>query len=156
MDKFGRRLICFISCIPCIISWILLIQANSVDMIYASRIISGMGAGLTSVALVYTAEISHPHVRPMLLTFNSIYVAFGILIVCCFGSFLTWYGMAIVFLVMNCITFCSLFYIPESPLWLLTFGNEKSMEKRMRIVEKNLKRLNPRESVRIQKSLQNN
>lgn len=149
MDIFGRKVVCILSCIPSIISWILLLTANSIAMIYSSRILAGIGAGLSSVIIVYTAEISHPRWRAVFLCFNSIFFTFGILITSCLGAFFSWYTMAIVFLILNCFTFCCLFYIPESPIWLLHFGSYKSLHERLKKAKEILKTLNPSEIVRI-------
>lgn len=45
MDKFGRRRMALLTCIPFFIGWILMYSAKDVFFIYAARTIAGIGAG---------------------------------------------------------------------------------------------------------------
>lgn len=141
MDKFGRKKLCLFSCIPMIVSWLLLIMANSMDLIYISRFIAGFSSGLTTVGLIYVSEITHPRIRPMMLSCNSVFVSFGILVTCCLPVWLNWHNMAIVFLIINCLTFFGLFFIPESPYWHLCLNNRTDG------AENSLRWLNRREKI---------
>lgn len=148
MDKFGRKKICLFSCIPQIISWLLLLTANTINLIYISRFIAGFSSGLTTVGLIYVSEITHPRIRPMMLSCNSVFVSFGILITCCLPVWLNWLNMAILFLIINCLTFIGLFFIPESPYWSLCFNKmNNETEKAQLQAENSLKWLNRREKV---------
>lgn len=147
MDKFGRRIVCLISCVPAIISWILFIFARSIIIIYMARFIAGIAAGLTTVGLIYISELSNPKIRPMLLCLNSVYVSLGILITCCLAALVDLRKMTIIFLILECCVFFALFFVPESPYWLACFRNGMSNDKRIREMKCNLKRLNRRHTV---------
>lgn len=147
MDKFGRKVVCLLSCIPAAISWISLIFANSIITIYIARVIAGIAAGLTTVGLIYISELTHPQVRPMLLCLNSVFVSLGILIACCLAIMLNWRQMTIVFLALECCIFLSLYFVPESPYWLICFQKGIFNEKRICKMKHNLKRLNKKEAV---------
>lgn len=147
MDKFGRKTVCLLSCIPAGVSWVLLILANSLVTIYAARVIAGIAAGLTTVGLVYISELSHPQVRPMLLCLNSVFVSLGILITCCLAVLTDWRKMAMIFLALECCIFVALYLVPESPYWLVCFTNGMFDDKRVCKMKHNLKRLNRRQSV---------
>ncbi|KAH1011203.1 hypothetical protein HUJ04_000622 [Dendroctonus ponderosae] len=125
MDRFGRKKMCMLTALPFAISWMLLNFATNVWYIYAARIIAGFGGGLSTVALVYVSEISHPKYRPMLLTFNSVFVTSGILITCIFGFGLHWTIMVKIFFLFITLSLVGLMFIPESPYWLLVFKNDK-------------------------------
>ncbi|XP_029659755.1 facilitated trehalose transporter Tret1-like isoform X1 [Formica exsecta] len=147
MDKFGRKPVCLLSCIPAAISWISLILAKSLITIYAARVIAGIAAGLTTVGLVYISELSHPQVRPMLLCLNSVFVSLGILITCCLAVLLDWRKMAIIFLVLECCIFFAFYFVPESPYWLVFFTNGIFDEKRICKMKCSLKQLNRRQTI---------
>lgn len=147
MDKFGRKVVCLLSCVPAAISWSLLIFATSLITVYTARIIAGIAAGITTVGLVYISELAHPQIRPMLLCFNSVFVSLGILITCCLTVLLDWRKMAMVFLALECCIFFALFFVPESPYWLLYFKNGMFDEKRIYKMKNSLKRLNKRHTV---------
>ncbi|XP_018561702.1 facilitated trehalose transporter Tret1-like isoform X1 [Anoplophora glabripennis] len=125
MDRFGRRKMCILTNIPFAIAWLLHYYAKNVWFIFSARIISGFSGGLTTVALVYVSEITHPKLRPMLLGLNSVFVTFGILLTCVLGSFLQWRTMSFIYFIivlLTCISMCLV--IPESPHWLVTFKND--------------------------------
>ncbi|EFN85330.1 Sugar transporter ERD6-like 6 [Harpegnathos saltator] len=147
MDKFGRKVVCLLSCVPAIISWILLIFNKSIVIIYAARFIAGIAAGLTTTGLIYISELSHPQIRPMLLCLNSVFVSLGILITCCLAILLDWHKMAIVVCILECCILFALFFVPESPYWLAYFQNGMLDEKRVHEMRRNLKRLNKRQTI---------
>nr|XP_012217503.1 PREDICTED: facilitated trehalose transporter Tret1-like isoform X3 [Linepithema humile] len=147
MDRFGRKTVCLLSCVPVAISWIFLIFTKSLIIIYVARIVAGIAAGLTTVNLVYISELTHPQVRPMLLCLNSVFVSLGILITCCLAVLLDWRKMAIIFFTLEFCIFFALFFVPESPYWLICFRNSMFDEKRFRKMKYNLKRLNRRQTI---------
>ncbi|XP_030757362.1 facilitated trehalose transporter Tret1-like [Sitophilus oryzae] len=126
MDKFGRKKMCVLSTIPVLVAWALHAYAENVWYIYVARIIAGFSGGLTTVALVYVSEIAHPKFRPMLLSLNSVFVTFGILLTCVLGFWFNWRLMSKIFFGLVFLTTIGLCFIPESPYWLVVFQNDKS------------------------------
>lgn len=141
VDSFGRKKICLLSLVPCAISWIILMFANSVTMIGLARMIAGFAGGLSTASVIYISEITHPQIRPMLLSFNSTFVSLGILVTYCLGLWLTWNKMAIIFFIFNCCLFFALLFLPESPYWIMCFDNSDLSKKKIE-VEAVLRRLN--------------
>lgn len=121
IDKFGRKNIASLSTIPFLIGWILVATAQNLTMIYVARILCGIGAGLSTLAIVYVSEISDPHIRPALLCLNSVYVSLGILLTSVFGMFFEWRFIAVIFVGITLASSLLLLFIPESPRWLLAF-----------------------------------
>ncbi|XP_055316513.1 facilitated trehalose transporter Tret1-like isoform X2 [Sitodiplosis mosellana] len=142
MDKFGRRKMALLTCIPFFIGWMLMYIATNVWFIYAARIIAGIGAGLTTVSLIYVSEISHPKLRPMLLGFNSVFVSLGILLTTLLGQFFNWHTIAAIFSGATILTFILMFCIPESPYWLAAFHKNRNddVETTLRWIYKSNKR----------------
>ncbi|KAK9754058.1 Sugar transporter [Popillia japonica] len=138
MDKFGRKKVCMLTSLPFMCSWILQSRSTEVWHMYLARILAGIAAGLSTVSTVYVSEIAHPNFRPMLLSLNSVFVSpmllslnsvfvsFGILITCVFGALFDWRTMALIYCGISAFSFCALFFVPESPHWLVSFKNDTS------------------------------
>lgn len=169
MDKFGRKQMALLTCIPFFMSWTLMYLAKNVYIIYLARIIAGIGAGilfqiiilsvkfirffncicsnfipgLTTVSLIYVSEIAHPKLRPMLLGFNSVFVSFGILLTSLLSQFFNWHAIAAIFGVSTIIAFIIIFFIPESPYWLAAFHSNRidDIELAVRWIYKSKKRI---------------
>ncbi|CAA9993985.1 unnamed protein product [Nesidiocoris tenuis] len=92
---------------------------------------------MTTVGIVYTAEVAHSRYRPMLLSLNSVNVALGILLATVLGAYLSWRTCALVFGAMGIISTTMSLFIPESPLWLVNF-TESSRE----LIAKHVRSLN--------------
>ncbi|RZC36929.1 facilitated trehalose transporter Tret1 [Asbolus verrucosus] len=123
MDKYGRRRLCICATVPFAISWIIHASAKNVWHLYVARIIAGFSGGLTTVALVYVSEVTHPSYRTMLLSLNSVFVSFGILFTCLLGLWFKWRVMAVINCFLVFATLIMLWFIPESPHWEIVFRN---------------------------------
>ncbi|XP_017884925.1 facilitated trehalose transporter Tret1-2 homolog [Ceratina calcarata] len=118
----GRRLSLLITSIVSIVGWIVIYLAESYVQILVGRIITGIATGTASVpATVYSAEIASPKWRSTMVTWTSVAIATGVLIVYVFGYAFkdNWRLVALM---------CSLFpvasavltfaVVPETPIWL--------------------------------------
>lgn len=150
-DKYGRKVVLFISAFLFSVSGIgCMIAADEVQLVIA-RILGGVGIGVASViSPMYIAEISIPRFRGRLVSMYQLAITVGFL-----GAYLANYGLlnysetliakgvtaglynkifateawrgmlgmeavpAVVFLAV-------LFFIPESPRWLIVKGKEAS------------------------------
>ncbi|KAK9884194.1 hypothetical protein WA026_005148 [Henosepilachna vigintioctopunctata] len=124
MDTIGRKLLTILITIPYIISWILQIFATELWHIYLARIIAGYTGGLTTVAIVYVSEVSHPSFRQALLSLNSVFVSLGVLVCYFFGTMIKWKLTAVVMCFIAIVTIITMFFMPESPYWYLIFKND--------------------------------
>lgn len=82
--------------------------------------------GMSIVSLVYVSEIAHPSYKQLLLSLMSVYFSGGILL----STLTTRLDSAIVnllFIGFSVITMILIvFYVPESPIWLLQFKRSES------------------------------
>ncbi|XP_020286894.1 facilitated trehalose transporter Tret1-2 homolog isoform X2 [Pseudomyrmex gracilis] len=118
----GRKISMFVTSLISLAGWIIIYSANNFEMILVGRVISGIATGMASVpSTVYIAEISGSKWRGTMVTWTSISIALGVLIVYIFGLFFKddWRMVALM-----CALFpvagiaLTLLLVPESPLWL--------------------------------------
>ncbi|XP_008481538.1 facilitated trehalose transporter Tret1-like [Diaphorina citri] len=74
------------------------------------------------MVLTYVAEITQPHLRGMLSATASMTTIFGTVSQLFLGSFLHWRSAAILNLLFPILALCALYFIPESPHWLISQG----------------------------------
>ncbi|CAI7659928.1 unnamed protein product [Penicillium discolor] len=132
-NKFGRRIANAVAALIVIISGAL--QAGAVDatMFIVARVICGVGAGMVfSNTPVYMSEISPPHTRGMLVGLHGVgtVVAYILAAVCALAfSFVTtqmqWRFIFIVLTAVGVIYLVTLYFIPESPRWLMQQGRDE-------------------------------
>lgn len=79
--------------------------------------------------LTYVAEVTEPKYRGMLTASGTTCVVIGILVQFVLGTFLKWRKIALVCSVMPLLTIIALFFVPESPYWLLTKNRVKEARK---------------------------
>lgn len=102
-------------------------------MFIVARVICGVGAGMVfSNTPVYMSEISPPHTRGMLVGLHGVgtVVAYILAAVCALAfSFVTtqmqWRFIFIVLTAVGVIYLVTLYFIPESPRWLMQQGRDE-------------------------------
>jgi MFS transporter, SP family, arabinose:H+ symporter len=149
-DRFGRRIVMILSAVLFTLSGIgCMIAADEVQLVIA-RIMGGIGIGVASViSPLYIAEISVPSYRGRLVSMYQLAITVGFL-----GAYLAnygllqysetliksgavsglygkvfasevWRGMLGMEAAPALLFFITLFFIPESPRWLVVRGKEK-------------------------------
>lgn len=82
----GRRFSLFVTSLISVIGWVTIYLSYSYEQIVAGRVISGVATGMASVpTTVYVAEIASPKLRGTMVTWTSISIATGVLLVYIFG-----------------------------------------------------------------------
>ncbi|XP_022917080.1 facilitated trehalose transporter Tret1-like [Onthophagus taurus] len=154
VKKFGPRRSLLFSSIFIMLPWIPITLANSVWILYISRFIAGMATGtITAGVTIYNSEIADQEIRGKLGTAFTIMKLMGHFVVLTFGPFVSYQVLCVICGVMPLICFCTIYFMPESPYYLLKIGekhrakeslailgsdelNENDLERKMNEIEK--------------------
>lgn len=132
-DLLGRKKLMIIFSIPWIATWAMLIFGTSVNMLYASRFISGIVIGLFCALLpLYVNEISEDSVRGSLGTLFQVFLTLGILFDYALSSFHSYLIVNLACGAVTVVFFLIVFLLPESPAHLIKKNNKPEAEKSLR------------------------
>lgn len=131
-DRFGRKRMLMLAAILFLFSAIVSALSTRLYLFVAARFIGGLGVGVASIlSPMYIAEISPARYRGRLVSLNQLAIVTGIL-VAFFTNYLlvdtgenNWRWMLLVMAVPAILLFFSLFFVPESPRWLVAKGKDK-------------------------------
>ena len=118
---FGRRIPLLFSGGPFLLGWLLIAFAEqSIVMMVTGRVLLGACSGVACAsAPTYVVEIAPPKSRGLLGTTFQLMVVVGNLVAAIAGMFLTWRQLALLFLSPAVLMTLIMFFMPESPAWLL-------------------------------------
>ncbi|XP_030951011.1 monosaccharide-sensing protein 2-like [Quercus lobata] len=147
-DWLGRRPMLIISSVLYFISGLVMLWSPNVYVLLLARLLDGFGIGLAvTLAPVYISETAPPEIRGRLNTLPQFTGSGGMFLSYCmvFGMSLTtspsWRMMLGILSIPSFLYFVlAVFYLPESPRWLVSKG-------KMTQAEKVLQRLRGREDV---------
>lgn len=123
-DSFGRKKTLFATVFLFFIGTISLVLANNFDELLIGRFLSGFGIGLASVAVpLYIAEMSPCESRGVYVSLNQLMITIGVLVayVICYlyAESQNWREMFAFSFIPLGLQFLGLFFIPETPGWLI-------------------------------------
>jgi len=126
MEKLGRRrTLMWVASGSYGLGFLLIVLANGAEMVYTGRFINGVGLGLVLATVsVYIVEIATTDMRGFLGCFVQFLGSVGVLITFCLGSILNWWQLALTHLGMVIPFILAMYFVPESPRWLIMRGNE--------------------------------
>lgn len=129
MQKFGRKMTHVIAVVPCVVGWLVICLATTIELLLLGRFLTGLVIGvLGPPSSVYIGETSSPSYRGFLLAAISLAIAVGLLFSHLLGTFLTWQLTALISVSLPCLAFILLLPVPESPSWLAKKGKLKEAE----------------------------
>jgi MFS transporter, SP family, arabinose:H+ symporter len=144
-DRFGRRAILFVAAVLFGISAIASALAPTFALLVVARMVGGFAVGASLIiAPMYIAEISPPHMRGRMVSFNQLNIVIGIS-VAFFTNYLilqlsqsdagwagalgfdehTWRWMLGLETLPAILYFVGLLFVPQSPRWLVMKGREE-------------------------------
>ncbi|PSN47388.1 hypothetical protein C0J52_11156 [Blattella germanica] len=133
-DRFGRRTILLVLSFPIVLGWVMIILAHKmVVIIYVARFILGFsnGAG-TVVVVLYIEEIAETTIRGELCTYLDLALSVGILYMYSVGAFFPYLWQCVSAAVIPIVYLISFFWMPESPMYLISKGKTVEAEKCLR------------------------
>ncbi|KAF5284226.1 hypothetical protein FQR65_LT00226 [Abscondita terminalis] len=120
-DALGRIRTVILASVFGIIAQVLIATASSVSIIISGRILVGFcWMFILNPTAVYISEISRPDVRGLLLSLMQVFKAIGMLSIYLEGWFLNWRTIAWLTIGYILIPTITMFFIPESPAWLVS------------------------------------
>ena len=129
-DKLGRRKILIVCAVISFIGVLGTVLANSVLLLILARIVVGAAFGVLSFAVpLYISEMSAPTNRGRLVSIFVIAILSGVLISYlvdyAFSAYSQWRIMFAVGLIPALLLFVGMFFLPESPRWLIKHGYDE-------------------------------
>ena len=125
-QNWGRKAAGYLTAIPLITGWILIIFANSVIHLYVARALMGMAmSGVNVFVVMYIGEISEDSIRGALGTIRGVAADSGIMFAYGIGPYLSVRNMGIVCLTTPLLFLVLFFWLPESPMYLLGRGKRQ-------------------------------
>ena len=126
-DRFGRRPITLLAALIFAVGAIAAALSPTVGILVLARFILGLGVGLASLIVpLYIAEIAPPDSRGGLVSLNQLMITIGILLSYIVGVLFTpiegWRWMFGVAVIPAVILGVGMFFLPESPRWLVKNG----------------------------------
>ncbi|XP_001604717.2 facilitated trehalose transporter Tret1 isoform X1 [Nasonia vitripennis] len=119
----GRKICLLMSSLFYILGWLLVIFAHNVWYLYISRLILGIGVGMSYTANpMYVSEVADVNIRGALSTLIAVNVFTGSLISCSVGPWTTYLTLGIALLCIPILFVLTFAWFPESPYYLLSKG----------------------------------
>merc|ERR1719445_59014 len=109
--------------VPIFCGWVCLITATSVHILYCGRFLTGFAGAFSMLAPGFIAEICQVEIRGSLASFMQVMTMLGLLFTYTIGTYLHWRSMSVVCSLVPVICVACLYFIPRSPVFLLTKGD---------------------------------
>lgn len=147
----GRRMLLLIMAAPMFAGWFMIVFAhNSLLVLYIARFILGVTCGIVTVASpLYSDEIAEVRIRGVVGIYLDIMFNVGVLYVYVFGAIVPYVWMSIACTILPVLFAATFFWMPESPVYLLSKGQIDKAEKSLCW----LRGVNIRHSVEIEDEL---
>ncbi|GLT90365.1 hypothetical protein SLE2022_083020 [Rubroshorea leprosula] len=128
-DRIGRKRAMWLSEVFCTPGWLAIAFAKDALWLYIGRLSIGVGVGIiTYVVPVYIAEITPKDLRGGFTSANQLMVTIGFGLVYFIGSMISWRTLALIGTIPCVAQMVCLFFIPESPRWLVKIGRDEEFE----------------------------
>lgn len=132
-DSLGRKKTLFVTLLLFFVGVLTLTEAHGFDTLLVGRFISGLAIGIVSMAVpLYIAEMSPSKHRGALVSLNQLCITIGILVsylvTYSFSTTADWRAMFAFAFIPIALQFVGLFFIPETPSWLIAHHKSEKAE----------------------------
>jgi sugar porter (SP) family MFS transporter len=131
-DRFGRKIVLLLAAVIFALSSVATALPNGLGGFVAARVVAGVAIGIASMlAPLYIAEVSPAAIRGRLVSMNQLAIVLGILVSYLVGWAMaglgedSWRWMFAVAALPSLLFFGALFFVPESPRWLVKEGRHE-------------------------------
>lgn len=126
LTTIGRKGTMVASSVPFVSGWLIIAFAKNFAMLMVGRIVTGFCSGISSMVITtYIGEYASASIRGILGSSFQLMVTLGVLYAMGIGAFVgSWEVLAGVCAVPPALYFILLFFVKESPVYLLTKGKE--------------------------------
>ena len=120
VERYGRKTTILVSALPYVLGWLLVAATVNPYVLYIGRMLTGVGAGMSSLCVpLYIAEIARKERRGMLGASFQIGTTSGILVIYSLGLYFNWVWLAMLAAIPPVLMTLLMVLAPESPRWLL-------------------------------------
>ncbi|RVE41501.1 hypothetical protein evm_013851 [Chilo suppressalis] len=117
----GRRRAMQLVNLPFFIAWLIFHFSTVTSHLYGALFLTGLAGGLLEApVLTYVAEITQPHLRGALTATSTMAIILGVFTQFLFGTLMYWRTVALVNITFTVLAVVALFFVPESPHWLVS------------------------------------
>lgn len=132
-DHYGRRKVIILAACVFALGGLISALASSTEILIGGRILIGCAIGVASMVVpLYISEISPPPIRGFLVSLNQVMITAGILlsylIDLSFSDSGMWRFMLGLAVIPSILLGIGMFFLPESPRWLIKSGYEKKAQ----------------------------
>ncbi|XP_076235998.1 facilitated trehalose transporter Tret1 isoform X2 [Calliopsis andreniformis] len=122
-DRFGRKRCLMFSSAFFIAGWIIILAANTIVEFYVSRVILGIGVGISyTTNPMYVTEVADIKIRGAVGTLIAVNVFTGSLLTCSIGPWVSFHTLVWILLTIPIIFVLCFMWFPESPYFLIARG----------------------------------
>lgn len=119
-DRLGRKKTLLLLTAPFLLSWVIIIFASKLWLIYLARFLIGAAVGAACVVVpTYVSEIAETSTRGSLGAMFQLNITIGILLAFVLGAVLNYTAFAIICALIVVGFLASFLWMPESPVWLI-------------------------------------
>ncbi|XP_035795544.1 facilitated trehalose transporter Tret1-like [Anopheles albimanus] len=128
-ERFGRKISLLATALPLIGFWPCVAFGTSVELLYAARLLAGLGAaGVFLLVPMYITEIAEDRIRGTLGSFFILFLNIGTLVSFVMGSYLSYHLTAYILCTLPIAYLLVFFQFPETPQYLIRCNRVRDAE----------------------------